>query len=198
VVGHRSLHGCSCCHRPAQRLDDAPRCDVLGATVHDVELLAVLIITGVRVEVAIDGPKCPLGILELHLLLLVALKGNLLPAFPLPVRHAIVAWLLLLLLAELLRELLDLPALLRVVAPGVVYRALQTTLITTGVLPRPLVAMWAMSPTSRSSSYDSRSSSQRLVVVANDLLLSVSIFAAPLSSDIYFGQAGLPYLWGRL
>jgi hypothetical protein len=30
VVGHHSQCRCSCCHRPTQRLDDAPRRDVLG------------------------------------------------------------------------------------------------------------------------------------------------------------------------
>jgi hypothetical protein len=80
----------------------------------------VLVAAGLRVRVAIDDLDRPLGILELHHLV-VALVGNLLIAFPLVGRCAVVAWLLLLLLAELFRELLDLLALLGVVAPGVVH-----------------------------------------------------------------------------
>jgi hypothetical protein len=45
-----------------------------------VELLAVLIVTGFRVGVAVDDLDRPLGALEL-LLLLVALTGNMLLAF---------------------------------------------------------------------------------------------------------------------
>jgi hypothetical protein len=63
----------------------------------------------------------PLGVLELHPLLVVALMGNVLLAFPLVRRHAVVVGLLLLLLIELLHKLLDLPTLLSTVAPGVVH-----------------------------------------------------------------------------
>jgi hypothetical protein len=52
-----------------QRLDDAPRRDVPGAIVDDVELLAVLVVTGLRVRVVVDDLDRPLGILELHLFL---------------------------------------------------------------------------------------------------------------------------------
>jgi hypothetical protein len=114
-----------------QRLDDIPRRDVPGATIHDVELLVVLVVTGLGVEVAIDDLDRPLCILELHLLLLLALVGNLLLTFPLAGRRAIVARLLLLLLTELLRELLDLLALLGTVAPRVVHRAPWTALVAT-------------------------------------------------------------------
>jgi hypothetical protein len=48
--------------------------------------------------------------------------------------------LLLLLLTELFRELLNLLALLGAVAPGVVHQALRTTLVTAKGLPWPLVA----------------------------------------------------------
>jgi hypothetical protein len=130
VVGRRSQRGCSCCHRLAL-LDDAPRHDVPEAAVHDVELLVSLVVTvfGVRVGVAVDDLDCPLGILELHIMLLIALMGHLLLAFPLVGRCAIAARLLLLLLMKLLRELLDLPALLDTVVPGVVHQALWTALI---------------------------------------------------------------------
>jgi hypothetical protein len=60
-------------------------------------------------------------------------------AFPLARRCAIVVRLLLLLLTELLRELLNLPALLGVVAPRVVHRAPRTALITTKALQRSIV-----------------------------------------------------------
>jgi hypothetical protein len=89
----------------------------------------MLVGAGVRVGVVVDSLERPLGVLEFHLLLLVAFGGNLLLTFPLSGRRAIVAWLLLLLLTELLCKLLDLPPFLRVVAPGVVYRAPQTTLV---------------------------------------------------------------------
>jgi hypothetical protein len=83
VVGHRSQSRCSCSYHPAQRLDDTPGHDVLGTTIHDVELLAALVVAGIRVRVVVDGLERPLGILELPLLLLVTLRDNLLLAFPL-------------------------------------------------------------------------------------------------------------------
>jgi hypothetical protein len=52
--------------------------------------------------------------------------------------------LLLLLLIELLRELLNLPALLGVVAPRVVHRASRTALITTKALQRSIVGAPAL------------------------------------------------------
>jgi hypothetical protein len=62
-----------------------------------VQLLVVLIITGfeVGVRAAIDDLDHPLGVLELHLLLIVALMDNLLLACPLVRRHAVAARLLL-------------------------------------------------------------------------------------------------------
>jgi hypothetical protein len=111
-----------------------------------VELLVALIVTGVRVGVAVDGLECPLSVLELNLLLLVALGGNLLLAFPLLGRCAVTPRLLLLLLVELLYELLDLPALLYVVVPRVVYQAPWTTLVIAGGPPQPLVTTWPHPP----------------------------------------------------
>jgi hypothetical protein len=160
VVGHCSRRGCSSYHRPTQCLDDAPGHDVLGATARDVELLVVLIVVGLRVRVAIDDLDHPFGILELHLLLLITLVGNKLLAFPLKGRCAIMIRLLLLLLTELLRELLNVPVLLGVVAPGVVHRAPWTALIMAEGLPRPLVTTWAMAPTSRYSSSSNGCSGQ--------------------------------------
>jgi hypothetical protein len=97
-----------------------PRCDVLGVVVYDVELLAALVVVGIGVRVAIDDLDHPFGILELHLLLVIALMSNVLLAFPLVGRRAITVWLLFLQLVELLRELLDVSALLGAVVPGVV------------------------------------------------------------------------------
>jgi hypothetical protein len=184
VVGHHSRHGLSCCHCSVQHLDDVPGRHVPGAAIHDVELLVALILARVGVRVAIDTIECPLGVLELHLLLLVALGGNLLLAFPLLGRCAIVVWLLLLLLTELLYELLDVLALLCAVVLRVVYRALRTTLVAAEGLPRSPVATWAMTHTRRcySSNGSSGSSGQRLV------------FAAALSSDNCIGLTGLPCL----
>jgi hypothetical protein len=147
--------------------------------------------------VAVDSLESPLGILELHLLL-VALERNLLLPFPLAVRRAVTARLLRLLLAELLHEFLDLPTLLRAVAHRVVYRAPRTTLIAAGGMSQPLVTSWAMTPTGHSNSSDSGNSGQRLVVAASLLLLPISISATALSSGICFGPAGLPCLWCRL
>jgi hypothetical protein len=127
-----------------------------------VELLAALVGARVRVRVPVDGLEHPLGVLERHLLilLLVTLLDDLLHALPLSRRHVVTVWLLLLLLAKLLRNLLDFPTLFRIVVPRVVYRAPWTTLITTEGLPRQFVTMWAMAPTSRCSSSGSGSTSQ--------------------------------------
>jgi hypothetical protein len=70
----------------------------------------VLVVTGLRVGVAIDGLQCPLGILKLHLCVFLLLGVHLLLALPLAGRRAILA-LLLHLFTELFCELLDLPAL---------------------------------------------------------------------------------------
>jgi hypothetical protein len=131
--------------------------------------------------VAIDDHDRPLGVLELHLLHLVALVGNMMLAFLLVGRCAVVARLLLLLLAELLYELLDLLALLEAVAPGVVHRAPGTALVATGGLLRPLVAAWAMTPTNHCSNSGSGSTCQWLVIVVGLLLLPIPILATALS-----------------
>jgi hypothetical protein len=70
----------------------------------------VLVVTGLRVGVAIDGLQCPLGILELHLCVFLLLGVHLLLALPLVGGRAILAPLLHL-FTELFRNLLDLPAL---------------------------------------------------------------------------------------
>jgi hypothetical protein len=101
-----------------------------------MELLAMLVVTRFRVRVAIDDLDRSLGALELHFLLHLALAGNVLLAFLLVGRHAIVAWLLLLLLM----------ALLGIVAPGVVHWAPQPALITASGLARSLVTAWATAP----------------------------------------------------
>jgi hypothetical protein len=102
------------------------------------------------------------------------------------------ARLLLLLLAELLHVLLDLPALLHVVPPGVVHRASRITLVVAGGLSRPLVTMWAMASTRRCcNSGGSGCSDQRLVVATDLLLLPIYVFATALSSDICFRLVGL-------
>jgi hypothetical protein len=70
----------------------ANRHDVPRATVHDMQLLVVLLVAGLGV--AVDDLDRPLGIPELHLLL-IYLVGNLLLAFPLAGRHATMVRLLL-------------------------------------------------------------------------------------------------------
>jgi hypothetical protein len=86
-----------------------------------VELLAVLVGAGVIVGVAVDSRERPLDVLERHLLILAALRGDLLLVLPLPGRCAIMARLQLLLLMKLFCELLDLSVLLNTVALGVVH-----------------------------------------------------------------------------
>jgi hypothetical protein len=109
-----------------------------------VECLATLVGARVRLGVAVDGFQCPLGVLELHLLLLFGLRVDLLFALLLMGRRAFLARLLLHLLTELLYELLDFPTLLDAVAPRVVHRASCTAIIAAGRLslrgPRPTPA----------------------------------------------------------
>jgi hypothetical protein len=88
-----------------------------------LERLVTLVGAGVGVGVAVDSPQCPHGILELYLFLLVLLRIHLLFALLLVGRRAVLVRLLLLLLTELFRKLLDLPALLAAVVPGVMHRA---------------------------------------------------------------------------
>jgi hypothetical protein len=114
-----------------------------------VELLAALIVVELGVRVVVDDFDCPLGILELHLLLAVALTDNMLLTSPLVGRCAVVTGLLLLLLVKLLCNLLDLSSLLRAMAHGVVHWAPRPALVTAGGLVRSLVAAWAVAPTTR-------------------------------------------------
>jgi hypothetical protein len=135
-----------------------------------VELLVMLVVAGLGDGVVVDDLDCPLGVLELHLLLVVALVGNMLLAFPLAGRRAVMMGLLLLLLVELFHKLLDLPALLSAVAPGVVDRAPRSALITAEGLAWSLVAAWATTPISHCC--DS-GACQRFVVVG--LLLPILV-----------------------
>jgi hypothetical protein len=75
-----------------------------------MERLTMLIVTGLRVRVAIDSLQCPPGILEFHLYVFVLLRVHFLFVLPLAGRRTILA-LLLHLFTELFYELLDLPAL---------------------------------------------------------------------------------------
>jgi hypothetical protein len=113
VEPNQSFHPLAvrCCFRCwVQGLDDAPRGDVLGTSEHDMEHLAVLIVAGLRVRVAIDGLQRHPGILELYLYVFLLMRVQFLFALPLVRRRAVLA-LLLHLVAELFRELFDLPAL---------------------------------------------------------------------------------------
>jgi hypothetical protein len=96
------------------------------------------------------------------------------------------SWLLLLLLADLLRKLLDFLALLGTVAPGVMHQALCTTVVAAGRLTGALVTTWTIAPTCH---YSGGCPGQRLVLV--DGLLHL-LLATALSSDICVGLAGLP------
>jgi hypothetical protein len=124
-------------------------CDVPGAHIHDVEYLATLVRARVAIGVAIDGLQCPLGVLELHLLVLILLRIHLLFSLPLMGRRAFLALLLLHLHMELLRELLYLKALLSTVVPGIAIRASHDTVIIVRCLMGLLVTSWTMAPTCR-------------------------------------------------
>jgi hypothetical protein len=145
VVGCFSRCGCSGYHRLTQCLDDVPGCDVPVAVVDDMELLVAFIVTGFGVGAVVDDPDRSLGVLELHLLV-VTLVGNLLLAIPLVGRRSITARLLLLLLAKLFHELLDLSALLGAVVPRVVHRAPRPILVAVRGLAQSLIAAWVVVP----------------------------------------------------
>jgi hypothetical protein len=160
-----------------------------------VELLAALIVTGLWVRVVVDDLDRPLGILELHLLI-VGLVGNLLLAFPLAGSYAVIVRLLLLLLMELFHKVLDLPTLLSIVVPGVVHQAPRPALIAVGELARSLVTVWAMAPTSCCcDSSNSGSACQQLVVVIGLLLIIILVLTATLSSSNCFKLLGLLQPW---
>jgi hypothetical protein len=88
-----------------------------------MERLVKLVGVGLRVRVPIHHLQRPLGVQVLNLLILVVLWVHFLLALPLLGRHAVLVWLLLLLLADLLCKLLDLLALLGAMAPRVVHQA---------------------------------------------------------------------------
>jgi hypothetical protein len=158
----------------ARSLDDTPEHVGPRTSKHDVERLAVLVVTGLRVGVAMDGLQCSLGILRLHLYIFLLLGVHLLLALPLAGRHAILA-LLLHLFTELFRELLDLLALRRGMAHGVVHRALRAAVIAIGWVTGAFVASRPATTLTRRCSYDSGRSGQRLV--ATSLLVVVTAAA---------------------
>jgi hypothetical protein len=135
-----------------QGFDDAPGCDVPGTSEHDMERIALLVVAGLKVEVAIDGLQCPSGILELHLYVFLLLRVHFLFALPLAGRGAVLV-LLLHLVTELFHELLDLSVFRRGVACGVVHRALHATVITIRQLTGVFVASWP--PTAPTRHYSS-------------------------------------------
>jgi hypothetical protein len=102
----------------------------------------VLVVTELRVRVAIDVLHYPLGILELHLYDFLPLRVDFLFALPLAGRRTILAWLLHL-LTELLHELLDIPALRRAMMRRVVHQTFCTAVVTVGWLAGAFVASWA-------------------------------------------------------
>jgi hypothetical protein len=104
-------------HLSAHVLDDATGGDVPRASEHNVERLATLVVTGLRVRMATNGLEVPFGFLKHHSVLLVLFRVYLLFALPLVGRRTITALLLMI----LFHEHLDLPGLLGVVAHGVVH-----------------------------------------------------------------------------
>jgi hypothetical protein len=204
----RHLHPLMVRHRPgsrsgyyqlsAQGLDNTLGRNILGAPEHNVECFAALVVARLGVRVAIHGLQCPLGVLELHLLVFLLLGVDLLFALPLAGRRAFLVWLLLL-FVELFCELIDLSTLTHAVACGVVHRASGATVITAGHLMGPLVASWVTTPTHRRSC-GSGSTSQRLVVAADLLLLLLLLLvvvAAALSGGPRIRLAIASYPRGR-
>jgi hypothetical protein len=94
---------------------DAPR-----TSEYNIERLAMLVVTGLEVRMAIYGLEVPFDLLELHSVLHVLFRACLLFALLLAGR-CVVTVLLLQLLVVLFHELLDLPSLLGAVARGVVH-----------------------------------------------------------------------------
>jgi hypothetical protein len=108
-----------------------------------MERLVALIVAGLRVGVATDGLQYPLGFLELHLYVFLLLQVHFLFALPLAGRRAVLMQLLHL-FTELFRELLDLPALQRAMARGVVHWALRVVVVAIGQLTGAFVASWPL------------------------------------------------------
>jgi hypothetical protein len=146
VVRHHPGSSYGGCHLSGQGPDIALGGNVLGAPEHDVECFVTLIVTGLRVGVAIEGLHLPLRLLECHLLILLLLWIHLLFVYLLGRRRAFMAPLLLL-FVELFRELLDLLALTHAVARRVMHRASTTIVIAVEHLTGVLVASWTAAPT---------------------------------------------------
>jgi hypothetical protein len=113
--------------------------DVPRASEHNVECLATLVVTGLRVRIAIYALEVPFGFLEPHSVLLVLFRVYHLFALPLAGRCAISA-LLLQLLAILLHELHHFSALLSAVVHGVMHWTTRPSVITISVIPRSEIA----------------------------------------------------------
>jgi hypothetical protein len=91
--------------------------------------------------------------------------------------HTFLAWLLLL-FTKLFYELLDVLALTRAVARGVVYRTLCSTVIIGRHLIGALVTSWASASTSRSSSSCGSGGTDQWLVVTADFFVVVLVVAA--------------------
>jgi uncharacterized membrane protein len=110
-----------------------------------MECLVVLVVVELRVRVVVDGLHLPLGVLECHFYIPLLFWIHLLLALLLAGRRAFFAQLLLF-LAKLLRELLDLPTLTHAMAHRVMHRASGTTVINAECLTGALVTSWASAP----------------------------------------------------
>jgi hypothetical protein len=141
-----------------------------------MDRLAGLVVTGLRVRVAIDGLQCPLGILKLHLFIFLLLGVDLLLALPLVGRRTILA--LLHLFTELFHKLLDLLALRRGMARGVVHRALHAAVVAIGWLTEEFVASRTTIAPSHRCSCGSGRPGQRLVAASLLLVVVASVAIA--------------------
>jgi hypothetical protein len=161
-----------------------------------VERLATLVVTGLRVIVAIDGLQCPLGLLKLHLCVFLLLGVDLLLALPLAGRRTILA--LLHVFTELFRELLDLQALHCGMARRVVHWALRAAVVAIGWLTGAFATMAPI----RRCSYGGRCPGQRLVTAS--LHLHVVVVAVAIATAWGLapstGRGALPFChlcgWG--
>jgi hypothetical protein len=168
--------------------------DVPRTPEHDVEHLTMLVVTGLRVRMAIYGLQVPFGLPEPQSVILVLLRVHLLFALPLAGRCAIIT-LLLQLLMVLLHEFLHFPALLDDVTCRVVLWAARASVVAARHLMGVLVTLGTSAPTHRGSScYSGGSTSQRLVLATGLLVVVLVLAATYLGSIAHIGLATLPRL----
>jgi hypothetical protein len=137
-------------HLSEQVLGDVMGGDVLRASEHNVEHLVTLVVTRLGVRMVIYGLEVPFGFLEPHSIPLVLFRVCLIFVLLLAGRRT-VTMLLLQLLMILFCELLDFPALLSIVACGVVHWTMCPSIIAARCLTGALVTSETSAPTDHGS-----------------------------------------------